>query len=277
MTVTEQKPRSRKKAPEPPAGKRALIAGASSGIGQAFARQLARKGYSLVLVARRKDRLDALAAELQAANGAACEVLEADLCRPEAVAAVEKRLRQGDVSLLVNSAGFGTQGAFAQLPLDRELEEIDVNVRALTRLTHAALEMMVPAGRGTIINVASTGAFQPVPHMATYAATKAYVLSFSEALHEEAKRYGVTVTCLCPGPVKTEFQQVAGVDQSRLKVGWTDPEKVAKAALKGAARGQAIVVPGGMNRAGVAAVKVMPRFVARKVAGAVFERAGMQG
>ncbi len=277
MTATEQKPRTRKKAPEPPAGKRALITGASSGIGEAFARQLARRGYSLVLVARRKDRLDALAGELTKDHAGSCEVLEADLCRAEAVSAVEKRLRQGDVSLLVNSAGFGTQGAFAQLPLDRELEEIDVNVRALTRLTHAALQTMVPARRGAVINVASTGAFQPLPHMATYAATKAYVLSLSEALHEETKRQGVTVTCLCPGPVKTEFEQVAGVDESRLPVGWTDPEKVVKAALKGAARGQAIVVPGGLNRAGVAAVKLVPRFVARKIAGAMFERAGMQG
>ena len=254
--------------------KRALVTGASSGIGEGFARQLAARGYDIVLVARRRDRLEKVAAQLTAEHRISCEALDADLSQPEAIAAVEKRLRQGDIRMLVNCAGFGTQGPFAGLPLDKELEEIEVNIRALTRLSHAALEMMMPKKRGTIINVASTGAFQPVPHMATYAATKAYVLSFSEALHEEAKPHGIKVTCLCPGPVKTEFQQVAGVDQSRLRVGWTDVDSVVKAALRGAARGQAIVVPGMMNQAGVTASKFMPRFITRKVAGAIFERSG---
>ena len=199
--ATAQKERKTKAPPPSREGaKRALITGASSGIGEAFARQLARKGYDVVLVARRRDRMEKLAADVTADNGVAAEIVEADLALPDAVAAVEARLRQGDISMVVNCAGFGTRGEFASLPEDRELEEIDVNVRALTRLSHAALETMVPAHRGTIINVASTGAFQPVPYMATYAATKAYVLSFSEALHEEAKPHGVTVTCVCPGP-----------------------------------------------------------------------------
>ncbi len=253
---------------------RALVTGASSGLGETFARQLARRGYDLVLVARRKDRLERLAAELSGAGGAKVEVIEADLAQPDGLALVEGRIGKGDVEMLVNCAGFGTLGGFADLPLERELEELDVNVRALVRLTHAALAPMKGRKRGGIINVASTGAFQPVPYMATYAATKAFVLHFSEAVHEEAKRYGVAVTCLCPGPVKTEFQQVARVDQGRLRLGWTSPEKVVAAAIKAVLAGRAIVVPGALNQMGITTVKLVPRFLARKVAGAVFRDAG---
>ncbi|MDO8616964.1 MAG: SDR family oxidoreductase [Dehalococcoidia bacterium] len=255
---------------EGPGKRTALITGASSGLGEQFARQLAAGGYDLVLAARRKDRLDRLAAELAEQRGVATEVLEVDLSTPAGVAAVEERLRRGDIEMLVNNAGFGTRGEFHALPPDRELQEIDLNVRALARLSHAALESMVPARRGAIINVASLGAFQPVPYMSTYGATKAFVLHFSEGLYEEAKKHGVTVTCLCPGPVKTEFQQVAGVRAERMAVGWVPPEKVVAAALKGARRGQAVVVPGGMNRLAAASVKFLPRFVARRIAGAMF-------
>lgn len=274
-TASAQKERkTRKKKPATPRAdaKRALITGASSGIGEAFGRGLARKGYDLVLVARRRDRMDELAADVKAANGVASEVIEADLALPEAVGRVEERVRQGDISMVVNCAGFGTRGEFASLPEGRELEEIDVNVRALTQLSHAALEAMVSAHRGTIINVASTGAFQPVPYMATYAATKAYVLSFSEALHEEAKPHGVTVTCVCPGPVHTEFQQVAGVDDRRLRLGWTAPEKVVSMTLKAAGRGKAVIVPGGLNQATALSNRFVPRFVTRRVAGAMFKQ-----
>ncbi len=251
----------------------ALVTGASSGLGEIFARRLARKGYELVLVARRRDRLERLAEEITNAGAAAPEVMEADLSRPEGVARVEKRIGGGDVAMLVNCAGFGTLGEFAQLPVERELEEIDVNVRALVRLSHAALEQMAKQRRGAIINVASTGAFQPVPYMATYAATKAFVLHFSEALHEEAKKYGVTVTCLCPGPVKTEFQQVSGVRQERLRLGWTSAEKVVATALKAVAGGKAITVPGGFNQMTAMTTRFAPRFLVRKVAGAVFRNA----
>lgn len=273
--ATAQKERKPKKAtPSREGAQRALITGASAGIGEAFARQLARKGYDVVLVARRRDRLEKLAELVTTAHGVAAEIIEADLAQPDDVAAVEKRLRVGDITMLVNCAGFGTRGEFASLPEERELEEIDVNVRALTRLSHSALEMMVPAHSGTIINVASTGAFQPVPYMATYAATKAYVLSFSEALHEEAKPHGVTVTCVCPGATRTEFQQVAGVDERALRTGWATPDSVAAAALRAAARGKAIVVPGGLNQATALSNRFMPRFVTRKIAGAMFKRAG---
>jgi len=249
---------------------RALITGASGGIGEAFARQLAKRGHDLVLVARRRERMEKLAAELTGAHGVAVEVVEADLADDSAVATVEERLRRGDIDLLVNNAGFGTRGEFAGLPLARELEELDVNVRALMRLTHAALGPMVEHGRGAVINVASTGAFQPVPYMATYAATKAFVLHFSEALHEEVKGKGVTVTCLCPGAVRTEFQQVAGVDAERLRA-WKDPDDVVRSALKAMTSRRAITVPGAVNVSLVAAVKLMPRFAARRIAGSLFK------
>jgi short-subunit dehydrogenase len=252
----------------------AVITGASSGLGEQFARQLAKKGYGVVLVARRRDRLDKLAAELAEQPGVATEVIAADLTTPEGVALVEQRLGRGDVSMLVNNAGFGTRGMFYRLPVDREIQEIDLNVRALARLSHAALASMVPQKKGAIINVASMGAFQPVPYMSTYGATKAFVLHFSEGLHEEAKKHGVAVTCLCPGPVKTEFQEVAGVEGERMPMGWVTAEKVVAAALKGSARRQAIVVPGAANRMLASSVKLMPRFVSRKTAGAMFKDKG---
>src|SRR5574341_1366325 len=177
---------------------RALVTGASSGIGEAFARRLAARGYDLVLVARRKGRLDALASELSTAHGVSCEVISADLSKQGDLGSVERRLATGDIGLLVNNAGFPTYGEFVEMPVEREAEEVDVNTKALVRLTHAALEPMVKQKRGNIINVGSTGSFQPVPYMSTSAATKAFVLHFSEGVYEEVKKHGVTVTCLCP-------------------------------------------------------------------------------
>jgi len=253
----------------------ALITGASAGIGEAFARQLARRGHSLVLVARRKARLDELANELSGAHDVAVEVIEADLATDEGVGAVEERLRRGDVELLVNNAGFGTVGDFASLPLDRELEELDVNVRALMRLTHAALGPMTEQRRGGIINVASTAAFQPIPRNATYSATKAFVLHFTEAIHEEAKAHNVSVTCLCPGPVQTEFQQVAGIDRSNLpSMAWTRVDAVVDSALSALRSRRAITVPGAMNFAAASSTRMMPRFLVRRIAGAMFRDAG---
>ena len=259
--------------PEPPTKpqRTAIVTGASSGIGEEFARQLAAKRFNVVLVARRRDRLEALAQELQSRD-AGVEIIEADLSTAEGVAAVEKRIAQGDVEMLVNNAGFGINGLFGEVPLKRELEEIDVNVRALTQLSHAAIQQMRPKKRGTIINVASTGAYQPVPYMSTYAATKAYVLSFSEGLHEEAKNYGVTVTCLCPGPVRTEFQEVAAVREDRLRFGFTGPEPVVRSALAAAKAGSAIVVPGMMNKTTANLHRIFPRFATRKIAGRMFKK-----
>jgi short-subunit dehydrogenase len=249
------------------ARKRALVTGASSGLGEEFARQLAERGYDLIIVARRKDRLQKLAAEL----GGNVEVLEADLTQPAGVDAVSSRLARGDIDMLVNNAGFGTNGEFAGLPVERELEEIDLNVRALTQLSHAALGPMKARHAGTIINVASTASYQPVPYMATYAATKAYVLYLSEALHEEAKSYGVTVTCLCPGFTKTEFHEQAGVTASGMMVRYATAESVVKAALTAAKSGSAIVVPGTMNKVSANLGRISPRFMVRKVAGSMFK------
>lgn len=249
--------------------KTAIITGASSGIGEEFARQLAQSGFDVVLVARRRDRLETLAKEI---SGNA-SIIEADLSTPAGVAAVQDRIAKGDVEVLVNNAGFGTNGEFVDMPLERELEEIDLNVRALTQLSHAALGPMKARRSGTIINVASTGAYQPVPYMSTYAATKAYVLSFSEGIHEEAKAYGVKVTCLCPGGTRTEFQQVAGVDEKSLpRAGWMMPDAVVKAALTGAKAGRGIVVPGIMNKATANLGRVLPRSAVRKIAGRMFKK-----
>ena len=258
--------------------RKALVTGASSGIGEEFARQLAKNGYDLVLVARRKDRLEKLAAELSQEQATVAEIIEADLVTPEGVISVEKRLGQGDIDMLVNNAGFGTRGEFASMPLHRELEELDLNIKALVRLTHAALGTMVPRQRGNIINVGSTGSFQPVPYMSTYAATKAFVLHFSEGVHEEVKKQGVTVTCLCPGFVMTEFQQVAGIERQRLPArGRLTPPKVVASALKASAAGRAIAIPGTINRTlATGVMRVTPRFAARRIAGSLFKDAGAQ-
>ena len=279
MTQTEEKPQTNPvDAPSPKTAtkRRALVTGASSGIGEEFARQLAKKGYDLVLVARRGDRLEKLAAEFSQAQGTISEVVEADLGTTEGVISVEKRLAAGDVDLLVNNAGFATRGDFATMSIWRELEEIDVNVKALVVLTHAVLQPMLEKKQGIIINVGSTGSFQPVPYMSLYAATKAFVLHFSEGVHEEVKKQGVTVTCLCPGYVLTEFQQVAGLDERRLpNRGRLTPAQVVAAALKGAAEGRAIVIPGTLNRAmATGLVRVTPRFAVRRIAGNLFKDAG---
>lgn len=253
----------------------ALVTGASSGIGRGFAEQLARTGYDLVVAARRRDALDALASQLQSADGAEVEVIEADLATDAGVMTVEQRLARGDIDLLINNAGFGTRGEFAELPVARELQEIDLNVRALVRLCHAALPPMCARGAGGIINVASTGGFQPVPFMATYAATKAFVLHFSEALHEEAAPHGVTITCLCPGPVKTAFQETAGIDGSAMpSIAYVSVESVVTAALAALRRRRAIAIPGALNRATAQGAMLMPRVVTRKIAGSMFRNAG---
>ncbi|MDZ7729658.1 MAG: SDR family oxidoreductase [Dehalococcoidia bacterium] len=177
----------------------ALITGASSGIGRAFAEKLGRRGYDLVLVARRRERLEALAGELRDGREIQVETITADLANPRDLEQVTSRIDSGSFSLVVNNAGFGAYGEFTELERRRQLEMIDVNVRALTAIAHAALQAMKAAGTGTLINVGASSGFQPGPYVATYAATKAYVLSLSEALHEEAHAHGVTVTCVCPG------------------------------------------------------------------------------
>jgi short-subunit dehydrogenase len=227
-----------------------------------------------VLVARRRDVLDALAEELRGAHDTRTEIIDADLTEDGGIARVEQRVAQGDIALVVNNAGFGTSGDFAALPLARELEEVDLNVRALVRLCHAALGPMYERGGGAIVNVASTGGVQPVPYMATYAGTKAFVLHFSESLHEEAARHGVVVTCLCPGPVKTGFQDAAELDVGRMpRIGWTSVDQVVSGALAAVRRRRAIAIPGAINRATATSVRFVPRMATRKIAGAMFRSA----
>jgi hypothetical protein len=246
----------------------ALVTGASAGIGAAFARRLATDGYDVVAVARDAARLEALAKELPTRT----EVLPADLTVPDELARVEARVRKG-VDLLVNNAGFGTTGRFVELPVDGEEREIRLNVLAVVRLTHAALEAMLARGAGGIINVSSVAGFQPAPTNATYTATKAFVTTFTESVYEELRGTGIRVLALCPGFTRTEFQQRAGYDARQVPGPlWMRADEVVDEALAALRRGKAICVPGGLNRAAVAFAHLAPRGVARRVAGMVNSR-----
>jgi uncharacterized protein len=245
----------------------ALITGASAGLGVEFARQLAKRGHRLVLAARRKDRLDALVKEL--GNARAVEI---DLSKPDAAAKLMADIEAaGDtVDLLVNNAGFGLIGKFAELDPRRLRQMIDLNVGTLTDLCRAVAPGMIARKSGGILNVASTAAFQPGPKMAVYFATKAYVLSLSEALHEELNPHGVRVTCLCPGPTRTEFGEVAGFGGNSLfdRVAM-EARDVVETGLAGLDKNRAVVVPGFMNKIGAASTRFAPRPVVRKIAGAI--------
>ena len=246
---------------------RALVTGASSGIGDTFARRLAAAGHDLIVVARDEDRLRALAADC---SGVEVEVLGADLASPEALAAVEARLDSGDVDLLVNNAGFGTTGRFWELPVDEEAREIAVNVTALTRLSGAALPKMVARGSGGVINVASIAAFSPTPGTATYGATKAYVLSFTQALREELRGTGVKALALCPGLTKTEFQDRAGYEAKGLSGRlWQTADEVAASALSAFDRDAGVCTPGFQNKAAAAASNLVPRRLQARIAGII--------
>ena len=241
-----------------------LITGASSGLGVEFARQCAARGDEVVLVARRTDRLEQLAAEVGNAH-----VVSADLGKPGAATKVvgETMARGMWVRTLINNAGFGLRGRFDELPLARQLEMIDLNMRALTNLSFVVINDMVLKGGGAILNVASTAAFQPGPRMAVYFATKAYVLSFTEALHEEWKDRGIKVSALCPGPTRTEFGAVAGIDTlgqfDRVAM---DAGPVVRAGLDGLEANRAVVIPGAVNKAVAWSTRFAPRSVVRKIA-----------
>lgn len=247
----------------------ALVTGASSGIGRSIAVALAADGSDLVVVARRRDRLEELAAELQAAHGVKVEVLVADMSDPDELALVEDRLRAG-VDLLVNNAGVGGQGPFADIPLDRQDRQIRLNVLAPVRLTHAALEHMLAQGRGGILNVSSIAGLQPMPYVATYAATKAYLSTFTVALHEEVRGRGVSVTNLLPGFTTTEFHGVAGINRSIVpRLAWMKADNVARAGLRAVAQNRAQCVPGLGYRilGGISALT--PWSVSRRILGAL--------
>lgn len=249
----------------------ALVTGASSGIGAQFARVLAERGHDLVLAARDRARLEVLAKEIGNAHGVAGEVIPADLTDSSQLAAVEERARSVDV--LVNNAGFGTYGRFVDLDVDGEDREVRLNVLAVVRLTHAAASAMVERGRGGILNVASIAGFQPTPFDATYGATKAFVLSFSQALHEELKGTGVAVSVLCPGFTRTEFQERAGIDDSAIpSFLWQEADVVARAGLDGLAKNRAVVIPGAINRVAGNVTLVTPDAITRRVASIVMRR-----
>jgi short-subunit dehydrogenase len=256
-------------------GTRALVTGASSGIGEAFARALGRRGDDLVLVARSAPRLEALAEELRAECGVDVEVLPADLVEPEGLAAVEERLRDPGrlIGLLVNNAGFGTAGRFAELRVDEEEREIRLNVLALVRLTHTALMVMAMRGSGAIVNVSSLAAYQPNPGMATYGATKAFVSSFTQAVHEEAKGQDVHVMLVCPGFTRTEFQARAGVDQSDVPgFAWMTADAVASEAVRALERKRAVCIPGTLYRVTATLSDSTPSGLTRRIAGLVLRR-----
>jgi short-subunit dehydrogenase len=255
------------------AGRRALVTGASAGIGEAFARALARRGYDLVLVARRRGRLESLAKELAERHGVIASVVPADLAEEAELERLAAAVAADPPDLLVNNAGFGTLGRFAELELERELEEIRLNVVALVRLTRAALPGMLARGRGGVVNVSSLAGESPGPFTATYSATKAYVTRFSEALHEEVRGSGVTVQALLPGFTKTEFQEVAGVDRASVPgFAWLSAEQVAEASLAALERGDAICIPGAGYRVLGALTAVAPRGFARRVLGSLQRR-----
>jgi uncharacterized protein len=245
-----------------------LITGASSGIGLELAQLFAADGSQLVLAARRQDRLEALATELQARHHVACTVLPVDLTDPSAPRVIFDRLAaQGvTVDVLVNNAGFGAVGPVCDLPIERQVAMVQVNVAALVHLTSLFLPGMVERQRGGILNVGSLAGFQPGPRMAVYYATKAFVLSYTEALAEELARTGVTATCLAPGPTVTEFEDASGMGNAWLfKFGPMQASTVARAGYRGFRRGRVLVVPGLGNRLLSWFVPLAPRRLVRKV------------
>ena len=262
----------------PGSGRTALVTGASSGIGEALAARFAEGGFNLVLVARSADKLEALAASLASAHGVKAWAVPADLAQPGAahkLAAACKRARRR-IDVLVNNAGVLENGAFVDTTAARHQQLIDLNVGALTAMLAAFLPAMVERGEGRVLNVASIAAFQPVPSLATYAATKAYVLSLTESLSEELKGSGVTVTALCPGITETPMVQSARQANAELGklpdfvVG--SAEDVAREGYDACLRGEVIRVPGVLNQAATLAARATPKWLLRRLSGAMVRR-----
>ena len=253
---------------------KALVTGASGGIGEAYARKLAAQGVDLVLVARSEDALERLAAELRDRSRIQCEVLAADLTTDLGIHAVEERV--GAVDLLVNNAGYGIAEHLAATDPAHVEGMIRLNVLALARLTRAALPSMLERGHGTIVNVSSVAGFQPSPSFATYNATKSFVTMFTEALSLELKGTGVRVQALCPGLTRTNFQAVAGETgtDGLPDAMWQTPDEVVDASLAGLKRNAVIVVPGVHNKVLIGVSSVLPNGIKRRVAGAVMARRG---
>jgi uncharacterized protein len=254
------------------------VTGASSGIGAEIARELAKRGHGVTLAARRTDRLSELAAELSNDHGVRVETVGADLVDPAGRDALASRVDESglEVAALVNNAGFGGGGNCATADREYLVRMVRLNCEAVVDLQGRYLPAMVARGTGAIINVASTAAFQPLPGTAVYAATKAFVLSLSEAAHAELKGTGVSVTALCPGPVKTEFVEVARLGAAYENLPdmlWTPVETVAREAIEGAEKGRRVVVPGVMNRAGALSGQHAPRALALPLVKRIWSRA----
>jgi short-subunit dehydrogenase len=257
--------------PEPTSSSAALVTGASSGIGTEIARLLAARGYALVLVARRRDRLTALADELAEQHGVRAETIPADLSKLASRARIAAQIEELglEVEVLINNAGFATGGEpFYEADPAREIEQVQVDVEAVVALTSAFLPAMVKRGRGAILNVASTAGMQPMPYSAGYSAAKAYVLTFSEAIHQEVRGRGVTVTALAPGPVDTDFWQIAGWEvqggksfERAVPGTMITPQQAARAGVEGLDRGERVVVPGLPIRAAMLASRYIPHAV----------------
>jgi len=250
----------------------ALVTGASSGLGEEFARLFAADGVDLVLVARRRDRLETLATELRAGGKVAIHVLAADLSVPEEVERVVREVQAlpVEIDFLINNAGLGNVGAFASSPLEKQMVMVDVNVRALVQLTHAFLPGMLARKRGRVLDIGSTAGLQPGPFGAVYYATKAFVNSFTEALSHELKGTGVTATVSLPGATATEFASVAGSGSTRLfRSGVMSSAQVARDAYRAMQRGTPFVVHGWMNRLLAFSVRLGPRSVVRAISAAM--------
>lgn len=251
------------------AGQTVLITGASSGIGLELARLFAADGDGVVLVARRVDKLNEIATELRSRFGAQVEVLESDLTKADEPQRLfdDLQRRERTVDVVVNNAGFGARGKLVEIELNGQLDMVRLNVLSLLHLTRLFLPGMIGRRRGGVLNVASTAAFQPGPNMAVYFATKAFVLSLTDALVEELRGTGVRATCLAPGPTVTEFASAASMEDSRLfSLGAMSAEAVAKAGYRGFRRGKPLVVPGLGNKLIAFGTRLTPRWLVRKIA-----------
>lgn len=247
------------------ASRLAMVTGASSGIGEAFVRGLAERGYALILVARRRERLEALARELTSTS---VDLIVADLATDDGVAEVARRLELGGVNVFVNNAGIGHRGQVAEQPVESLRRMLRLNLETPMLLSRAALRPMLAVRQGVLINVVSMSAFQAVPYLASYAATKAGLLSFTEGLAEEVRESGVRVQALCPGNIPTEFQEVAGTRGSRFdRTPAMSAHEVARRSLQEAfGRGRILVIPGWRDRLAVMGQRLLPRSVPRRVA-----------
>jgi len=244
----------------------ALITGGTSGIGLALAREFARRGYNLIIAARKPDELAKVKLELERQYKISVQTVSCDLSRTDGVRTISSELKNTDINVLVNNAGFGAKGSFAETSLDVELSMIQLNIVALTSLTKLFLHGMIARGSGIILHVASTAAFEPGPFMAVYFATKAYVLSLSEALGEELRGTGVTVTALCPGPTQTGFAAAArtlgrGVFSGQLHTA----AEVARIGVGGALQGKRVVITGAKNKALIFLTRLSPRAITARV------------